>query len=63
MENQAIKDYVVEVNNISHRLAYVTIKFCVVFILKVIQAYTPTLSHQDETVDEFYENLRTLKLQ
>ncbi|XP_026328092.1 uncharacterized protein LOC113236295 [Hyposmocoma kahamanoa] len=60
MVNQAIKDCVVEINSISYRLAYVILRLSKMYKLKVIQAYAPTLSHLDETVEEFYEDLRTL---
>ena len=55
--NKNIKDRVVEFRGDSSRVASLTIKINAKYYLQVLQVYGPTSTHEDEKVDEFYEEV------
>ena len=52
-----MKDGVVEFRGDSSRVAPLTIKINTKYYLQVVQVYAPTSTHEDEEVDEFYEEV------
>jgi hypothetical protein len=58
--NRSLADNVVEYKSASNRAAMIVIKLSKRYSLKVIQVYAPSTSHDDEEVEEFYENVNTL---
>ena len=55
--NKNIKDRVVEFRGDSSRVASLTIKINTKYYLQVVQVYAPTSTHEDEEVEEFYEEV------
>ena len=55
--NKNIKDRVVEFTGDSSRVASITIKINVKYYIQVVQVYAPTLTHEDEEVEKFYEEV------
>ena len=55
--NKDIKDRVVEFRGDSSRVASLTIKINTMYYLQDVQVYAPTSTHEDEAVEEFYEEL------
>ena len=55
--NKDIKDRVVEFRGDSSRVASLTIKINTKYYLQVVQVHVPTSTHEDEEVEEFYEEV------
>ena len=53
--NKNTKDRVVEFRGDSNRVTSLTIKMNTTYHLQVVQVYAPTSTHEDEAVEEFYE--------
>ena len=55
--NNNIKDKIVEYKGVSSRVASLTLKISSKYQLQVVQVYATTTSHDDEEVEEFYEQI------
>ena len=58
--NKNIRERVVEFRGHSSRVALLTIKINTKYYLQVVQVYAPTSTHDDEEVEEFYEEVSTI---
>lgn len=54
--NKSLCDDVVEMSNVSHRVAYLVMKQIEKNSLKVVQIYAPTSAHPDDEVNEIFED-------
>lgn len=52
-----LKDQITEYAGVSERIAYITLKLAQ---LLIIQAYAPTSSHEEEEVEEFYDQIQEI---
>ena len=55
--NKNIEDNVVEYKEISDRVAYLKLQINRQYTMKVIQVYAPITSHDDEAVEDFYNDI------
>ena len=58
--NKALANNVVEFKSVSDRLAFVVIKINTKYSVKIIQVYAPTTAHEDEEVEEMYDELAAI---
>jgi len=55
--NKSLANNVVEFKSVSDRLAFIIIKINTKFSIKIVQVYAPTTAHEDEEVEEMYDEL------
>ena len=65
--NKRLESHIEEVVGINERIAYIKLKLNAKYSIKIIQLYAPTTDHEDEEVEELYEEvskiLREVKTQ
>lgn len=59
--NRKLKDSVVKVESTSDRVAQCILQLNKRYKLQIIQAYAPTISHNDDEVEGFYEDIAGLQ--
>jgi len=55
--NKRWTNRITQMNSVSDRVIYVCFKLNAMYSLKVIQAYAPTTTHDDEEIEVFYEDV------
>ena len=55
--NKSLANNVTEFKSVSDRLAFIILKINTNYSVKIVQVYAPTTAHEDEEVEELYDEL------